>query len=140
MSSRISACSLSNRNSASARASSVLPTPLRSLRGRPCLSELGPQRADLRADFLFLVPPRAERRPLLGEFGQLLLDRREAILRGAVGLLLERLPLDLELADLPLELVELGGHRLDLGAKASRRLVGEVDCLVGEETLSDGPV
>ncbi len=35
------------------------------------------------------------------------------------------------------ELVELGGHGVDLSAKTGRRLVDEVDCLVREEAIGD---
>ena len=41
---------------------------------------------------------------------------------------------------MPLELVQLGRHRVDLGAKAGRCLVNEVDRLVGEEPVGYVPV
>ena len=50
---------------------------------------------------------------------------------------LQRLTLDLELHDAPLDLVELGRHRVDLHAQAGRGLVDEVDGLVGKEAIGD---
>jgi hypothetical protein len=55
---------------------------------------------------------------------------------GAVGLLGSGL-LDLELHDAARHLVELGGHRVDLGADHRAGLVHEVDGLVGQEAVGD---
>ena len=49
-----------------------------------------------------------------------------------VGLLGQRRLLDLELADAPLDDVDLERHRVDLDAQPRRGLVDEVDGLVGE--------
>ncbi len=57
-----------------------------------------------------------------------------------VGLLLERDLLDLELEDAALDDVDLGGQRVDLDAQLRRRLVHEVDGLVGQEPTRDVPV
>jgi hypothetical protein len=54
-----------------------------------------------------------------------------------VLLLLQRLALDLELHDAPVELIERLGLRVDLHAQARRRLVDEVDRLVGQEAVGD---
>ena len=56
---------------------------------------------------------------------------------GVVLLLLERLLLDLELHDAALDLVDLGRHRVDLDAQPRRRLVDQVDRLVGQEAVGD---
>ena len=53
---------------------------------------------------------------------------------------MQRLTLDLELDDAPLHLVDLLGKAVDLDAQAARRLVHEVDRLVGEEAVADVPV
>ena len=58
-------------------------------------------------------------------------------MRRVVGLLLQRELLDLELADAPRDLVELGRHGVDLNAQLRRRLVDEVDGLVGQEAPGD---
>src|SRR2546427_5863028 len=48
-----------------------------------------------------------------------------------------RSTLDLELHDAALDLVDLLGHRVDLHPDAGRRLVHEVDRLVGQEAVGD---
>ena len=68
---------------------------------------------------------------------QLLVEGGQPLLRGGVGLLGQRHPLDLELADAPLDDVDLGRHRVDLDAQAARRLVDEVDGLVGQEAAGE---
>ena len=74
---------------------------------------------------------------LLLEVGELLLERRESRLRRVVGLLAERLALDLELDPAPLGLVELDRHRVDLHPEPRRGLVDEVDRLVRQEPVGD---
>ena len=54
-----------------------------------------------------------------------------------VLLLEQRLPLDLELHDAPLHLVDLLGQAVDLDAEPARRLVHQVDRLVGQEAVAD---
>ena len=76
-------------------------------------------------------------RRLFLEIGELLLQLLQAVLGGAVGLLLQRLALDLELDDAPVELVEMLGLGVDLHAQPRRRLVDEVDGLVGQEAVGD---
>ena len=49
----------------------------------------------------------------------------------------ERLLLDLQLRELAVDDVDLGGHRVDLDAQAARGLVDEVDRLVGQEAVGD---
>ena len=56
---------------------------------------------------------------------------------GVVLLLLQRLELDLELLDAALDLVDLGGHRVDLDAQPRGGLVDQVDRLVGQEAVGD---
>ena len=106
---------------------------------------------DLEPDFLDALPELArplDRRllalPLLPQGLGLLLQARELPLElhqpvagGGVGLLLQRLALDLELQDAARDLVQLGRHRVDLGAQPRRRLVHQVDGLVGQEPIGD---
>src|SRR5262245_32809091 len=66
---------------------------------------------------LLLLPLRGEPRLLFLEIRELLLELGEPIDRRAIGLLAQRLALDLELHDAPLDLVELGRHRVDLHAE-----------------------
>ena len=90
------------------------------------------QRADLGDGVLLVLPVRDHRVALLGQRGELLLDGVEALLRRLVGLLGERGLLDLELADAPLDDVDLERHGVDLDAQTRRGLVDQVDRLVGE--------
>ncbi len=61
----------------------------------------------------------------------------EPLDRRLVRLLAQRLALDLELHDAPLDLVELDRHRVDLHAQLRRGLVDEIDGLVGQEPVGD---
>ena len=78
-----------------------------------------------------------ERAGLLLEVGELLLELLQPVLGGRVVLLLQRLALDLELHDAPVELVELLGLGVDLHPQARRRLVDQVDGLVRQEAVGD---
>ena len=84
-------------------------------------------------------PPtaRAAASARLVQLGELLLELLEPLARRRVGLLLERLALDLELHDPAVDLVELRRHRVDLGAQPRRGLVDQVDGLVGQEAVGD---
>ncbi len=62
---------------------------------------------------------------------------REALLRRAVALLAERLPLDLEVADAPLQLVDFDRHRTDLQTQRRARFIDQVDRLVRQEAVGD---
>ncbi len=101
------------------------------------LLELGLRGADRRDRRLLRLPALLQRAGLLLEVGQLLLERGEARLRGVVGLLAERLALDLELDPAPLGLVELDRHRVDLHPEPRGGLVDEVDRLVRQEPVGD---
>ena len=90
------------------------------------------------AELVLLGPPAGgQRRRFLLDLGEFGFELRQAILGGRVGLLAQRLLLDLELDDAAIELVELFGLRIDLDAQARGRLVDEVDRLVGEETIGN---
>ncbi len=90
-----------------------------------------------RDELLLLVPLGLEPRNLLLELGQILLDSGAALLRSLVLLLGQRTLLDLELEGPSIELVDLGRHRIDLDAQPRRRLVHEIDRLVGQEAVGD---
>ena len=109
------------RRSASARASSISALRLRT-RSIACFSvchcaqAVGAARADW--------PARGR-------------SRHAARPRRLLVLLLERRPLDLELDDAPLDLVDLDRHGVDLDLQPRRRLVDQVDRLVGQEAVGD---
>ena len=116
----------------------VVAVPLR----RPRRRGAAPSSSSLRSALCWIasfscVPVRRQRALLLLEVGQLLLELRQPLGRGLVGLLAQRLALDLELHHAPLHLVELGRHRVDLHAQPRRRLVDQVDGLVGQEAVGD---
>src|SRR5439155_10524568 len=67
----------------------------------------------------------------------LLLEPDETLLAGLVGLLPQRFALDLELADAPIDLVELGWHGVDLHTELRGRLVHEIDRLVRQVPVGD---
>ena len=69
--------------------------------------------------------------------GQLFLELCKARLRELVVLVFERSFLDLHLDDLTVDHVELGRHRVHLGADHRAGLVDEVDGLIGEEAVGD---
>ncbi len=87
-----------------------------------------------------LVQLREHGVALLDEVGQLRVERFEAIATRDVGLLGERDALDLELAHAPLDHVDLRGERVDLDAQLGRRLVHQVDGLVGQEAAGEVPI
>ena len=92
-------------------------------------------------DGLFLVfPLRLHGLKGLAVLGQLFLELRKARLRELVVLVFERSFLDLHLDDLTVDHVELGRHRVHLGADHRAGLVDEVDGLIGEEAVGDVPV
>ena len=80
---------------------------------------------------LLARPARAELVTDGLRLGELALDR----LADALGLVRHRRELDLELPHAALGLVELDGRGVDLHAQPRRRLVDEVDRLVGKEAV-----
>src|SRR5207244_703350 len=133
MSIRTIACSESNMNSASARASSVLPTPVGPMNRNAPIGRLGswsPPRerrsalgalglsvgllepllglADRLDGVLLGLPLGLHPGRALAQLGQLAVDRVAARHGGLVLLLLQSLELDLELLDPALDLVDLG--------------------------------
>ena len=105
---------------------------------RPRLVELARGLACSPRSRSFSVCQRAFSSPALSlQLGELGLDRLEARLRGVVLLLLERLALDLELLDAPVDLVDLDRGGLDLHLQPRGGLVDQVDRLVGQEAVGD---
>jgi len=92
-------------------------------------------------DGLFLVfPLRLHGLKGLAVLGQLLLKLRKARFRELIVLVFERGLFDLHLDDLAVDDVELGRHRVHLGADHCAGLVDEVDGLIGEEAVGNVPV
>jgi len=87
----------------------------------------GPELVDL---FLFGLPLGGECFLLLLGVGQFLFQLGQAFAGGGVLLLAEGLALDFQLHDAAVDLVQLRGHRVDLGAHLGRGLVHQVDGFV----------
>ena len=115
----------------------------------PVALALGLVHLELGALELFLDVGRALHARLLGlpdflEVGvfllealDLVLDEAQALLGSLVLLLLQRLALDLELDEAPVEAVHHLGLGIDLHLDARGRLVDQVDRLVGKEAVRD---
>ena len=89
-------------------------------------------------DLVLLGPPRGGHRVgLLLDLGQLALQLAEPVARPRIGLALQRLALDAQLQQAAVELVQLLGLAVDLHAQPARRLVHQVDRLVGQEAVGD---
>ena len=86
---------------------------------------------------LFRLPACGQRVRLLLQLAELGAEFYQPVARGGVALLAQRLLLDLELDDAPVELVELFGLAVDLHTLARGRFVDEVDRLVGQEAVGD---
>ena len=74
---------------------------------------------------------------LLLHVGEFALQPLQAVARALVGFLVERLALDLQLDDAAVELVERLRLGIHLHAQPRRRLVHQVDGLVGQEAVGD---
>src|SRR2546422_656514 len=176
MSRRTIASSSSNRCRASARASSVLPTPVGPRNRNEPMGRRGslrPARARRIASLVAWTasswpttrscrrvsissslrlspsshPPSRAPVPLLAqpvaavfELDNLLFQRGQAVAARGVIFLLQRLTLDLQLHDPPVDLIELDRLAVDLHAQPAGRLIDEIDRLVGEEPATDVPV
>ena len=111
--------------------------PLRDLERAPGAIELLLDPLPARETLLLGEPDRGLVGRALFQCRELLAERLEPVARALVRLLLERLPLDLELDDAPVELVQLLGLGIDLHPEPARRLVDQVDRLVGQEAIGD---
>ena len=73
--------------------------------------------ADTGDRIFFLLPVRLERVGFLPNFGEFLLDHRQALARVWVIFFLQRLLFDFELRGSALQLVDIGRKRIDLDAQ-----------------------
>src|SRR5437762_1159754 len=162
MSRRTSACSESKRNSASARASSVFPTPVGPRKMNEPIGRFGslmPARARSTALATAVTASSCPTTRLWRCSARWTSFSRSPSTSRETGIPVQRdttsamsssstrsfqsrrppscLALDLELHDLAVDLVQLLGLRVDLGAQPRRRLVHQVDRLVGQEAVGD---
>ena len=99
--------------------------------------DLFPQLLDLVDALLLVLPISLHPVEAVAESGQLLADLHQVLEGSLVGLLAESRLLDLQLHDLPGDLVHLGGHGVHLGLDHGAGLIHEVDRLVRQETVGD---
>ena len=99
--------------------------------------KVGLERLHVLDDVLLVAPFGLAMVEVFLSGGDVAAQRLQTLLRGLVALLHERLLLDLHLGELAFGHVDLLGHRVDFDAQAARRLVHEVDRLVGKETVGD---
>ena len=104
------------------------------------LLDILPQLAHLGDGGLFVLPAGLHGLKLIPQVGQFLLDLLEMLLGQAVGLLFQGCLLDLVLHDLPVDLIQLRGHGVHLGADHGAGFVHQVDGLVRQEPVADVPV
>jgi hypothetical protein len=102
--------------------------------------ELGLDLLDLLDGALLGLPLRLHSGAPLLQLGDLLLHGLPPLPPGLVLFLEQRLPLDLELDDPPLDLVDLLRQAVDLDAEPAGGFVHQVDRLVGQEAVADIPV
>ena len=95
------------------------------------------QLANIRDDFLLRLPAQLQLVGFLLEPGQFLFQRLQALARGRVVFLAQRLALDFELRHAALNLVDLGRHGIDFDAQAGGGFVNQVDGFVGQEAVGD---
>ena len=74
---------------------------------------------------------------LTPQLADLVFQRRQALLRGLIGLLLQRLTFDLQLHQAAVEAIHLLGHGVDLHADLRAGLVDQVDRLVRQLAVGD---
>ena len=84
---------------------------------------------------LFALPGGFQRVGLLPQLGQLFLNHSQAIFRIRIAFLLQRLLLDLELGRTALQLIDFGGHGIDLDPQRGGSFVNQVDGFVGQEAV-----
>src|SRR2546429_485031 len=158
MSMRTVASEESNMNSASARASSVLPTPVgprnrklpigRSGSDRPARERRSaadtaatpsswPMTRSCRRSSMwmsFSTSPSSSRATGIPVH---LATTSAPLGGGVIALVAQGLELDVEWHDPPLQHVDLLGHGVELDAQARRALIDEIDRLVGQEAVGD---
>ena len=102
--------------------------------------QLLPQLLDALDGGFFILPPGLHRRKLGPHIRQLLLKLQEMLLGELVAFLLQGGLLNLMLHDAAVDLVQLGGHGIHLGADHGAGFVDKVDSLIRQKAVADVPV
>ena len=114
-----------------------IPAALRGLELTACGIELFLETLHCAQLFLLGTPARGELGRSALQIRNFLFNFCQTLLGGGIGLLLEGFPLNLELDHLPIHFVDLFRLRIDLHAKAARRLVDQIDSFVGQVAVRD---
>ncbi len=93
--------------------------------------------ADFSDGFLFRLPPRLSRAGIFFQRRQFLFDLLAPLLRVRIAFFQQRLALNFQLHDAPLDLVNFHGQGIDLHPQARRRFIDQVDGLVRQEAVRD---
>ena len=101
------------------------------------LLDLRPQLAQVLDILLLRLPAGLQGVAFRFQLGQLLLQLGQPFSGSRIGFLPQGFALDFQLHDAARNLVQLGGHRIDLGAQLGRRLVHQVNRLVRQETVGN---
>ncbi len=91
----------------------------------------------VRDDFLLRLPAQLQLVGFLPEPGQLFFESLQALARGGIFFLAQRLALDFELRHAAFDLVDFRRHGIDFNAQAGGGFVNQVDGLVGQEAVGD---
>src|ERR1700692_2675006 len=125
-----------------------MPVHLETMRARSCFAlflllfdfeflDFLVQFARVGDQILFLSPVGFERVRLLANLRQFFFNHSKTVFGVGVVFFLKRLFFDFELSSAALELIDVGGKRIDLDADGGGGFVDEVDGLVGQKTVRD---
>ena len=95
------------------------------------------QVADLGDGVLLHLPLRLARARFLAQSGQLDFELLQPLLRMRVGFVQQRLALDFQMQDAPLDFINFDGQRIQLHAQARGGFVDQVDGLVRKKPVGD---
>ena len=93
--------------------------------------------ADAGDEIFFFFPVGLQGVGLLANLGELFLDHREPFPRVGVVFVFQGLLFDFQLHGFALELIDVGGQRIDLDTQRGGCFVDQVDRLVGQKTVGD---
>ena len=128
---------LGDRPVAELRGATEVGLALSLLELHPGLLELLLKVGDGAHGLLLALPLGVHRVRALALLGERPLELLAPCHRARIVVVAQRLELDLELHDVPVDLVDLGRLGVDLHPDPRRRLVDQVDRLVGEEAVGD---
>ena len=93
--------------------------------------------ANARYGIFLDLPLGLQRIRFFAQRGEFFLDFCEALARMRVGFFRERLTLDFDVENFPLDFVDFGGQGIKFHAQASGGFIDQVDGLIGEKAIGD---